>query len=463
MIKKITLLELNKSIQETLSERFSGSVWIIAEISELKVNRNGHCYLELIEKDLINDKIIAKTRATIWSFTYRMLKPYFENTTGQTLSAGLKILVQVNIEFHELYGLSLNITDIDPNYTLGDLAKKKIEILRQLEEDGIIEMNKELPFPIIPQRIAIISSDTAAGYQDFTKQLNNNNYGYTFYTKLFPSIMQGDKAEESIIQSLEKIFEYENLFDIAIIIRGGGSQSDLSCFDSYPLASNIAQFPLPILTGIGHDKDESIADKVAFQQLKTPTAVAEYIINKTLEFDNYLNIQTEQIELHTKNFLTDLKDNLSTSAQILFNVSKDIISKNNFDIKLIDEKIKIKIKGNLKNKYNTLDRKLLLTNNITKNKFTIEQTKISTLKNIFKNKISNNLKLQKQTLEHKNKKLNLLDPIKILKRGYSITYKNNKRVFDVKNFNQKDQVLIQLFNGFIRSTVDDVDINKRDL
>ncbi|PLX12682.1 MAG: exodeoxyribonuclease VII large subunit, partial [Marinilabiliales bacterium] len=285
MNQPFTLLGLNKSIQEKINASFSENVWVIGEISELKVNQNGHCYLELIEKDFVTDHIIAKSRATIWSYTYRMLRPYFESVTGHELIPGIKLLVQVKVEFHELYGLSLNITDIDPNYTLGDLAQKRKETIKRLENDGVFNLNKELNFPMVPQKIAVISSETAAGYQDFKDQLENNSYGFKFYTKLYQSKMQGTLAEDSIINSLEMIFENENLFDVVVIIRGGGSQADLSCFDSYLLAANIAQFPLPILTGIGHDKDESIADLVAFHKLKTPTAVAEYIIEKTAKFE----------------------------------------------------------------------------------------------------------------------------------------------------------------------------------
>ncbi|MGM0505145.1 MAG: exodeoxyribonuclease VII large subunit, partial [Bacteroidota bacterium] len=272
MTHKISLLELNQSIREKIKFNFPESIWVVAEISELKINRNGHCYLELIEKEAISENIIAKSRATIWAFTFRMLKPYFESVTGHELISGLKILVQVTVEFHELYGFSLNITDIDPNYTLGDLAQKKAETLRKLEEDGIINMNRELEFPIVPQKIAVISSETAAGYQDFMHQLTHNKYGYTYYIKLFPAIMQGLKAEESIIDTLERIFQHDHFFDIVVIIRGGGSQADLNCFNNYLLAANVAQFPIPVLTGIGHDKDESIVDLVACQKLKTPTA-----------------------------------------------------------------------------------------------------------------------------------------------------------------------------------------------
>jgi exodeoxyribonuclease VII large subunit len=228
----------------------------VAEISELNMNRSGHCYLELIEKDSLSDKIIAKSRATIWAFTFRTLKAYFETTTGETLRGGLKVLLKASIEFHEVFGFSLNIQDIDPQYTLGDLARKKAQIIQQLTSEGVLDMNKGLPFPLVPQRIAVISSETAAGYGDFLNQLETNSFGYCFFTELFPAIMQGDKASESIILALEHVYSHIDEFDLVAIMRGGGSKSDLNCFDDYELAYFITQFPLPILTGIGHERDD---------------------------------------------------------------------------------------------------------------------------------------------------------------------------------------------------------------
>jgi exodeoxyribonuclease VII large subunit len=340
MIQKFTLLELNKDIQEKIKLNFPNEVWVVAEISELNVNRNGHCYIELIEKDVITDNIISKARATIWAFTYRMLRPYFENTTGHQLSPGIKILVQVNIEFHELYGLSLNITDIDPNYTIGDLAQKKTEILKKLEDEGVLHMNKEISFPTVPQKIAIISSDSSAGYQDFINQLTNNSFEYKFYTKLFPAVMQGLQAEESIINSLEKIYEYESFFDVVVIIRGGGSQSDLSCFNNYLLAANIAQFPLPVITGIGHDKDESIVDIVAYKKLKTPTAVAEFLIEKVSEFENNLNFLKESILDIVASNIQDQKTKLAQLLAIIVPSIKNNIEKSNSQLDFLIEKLK---------------------------------------------------------------------------------------------------------------------------
>ena len=290
----ITLFELTNQINQTIRLSFNTPMWIRAEISELRENPGGHCYLELIEKDSASDVLLAKTKATIWSNTYRMLKPYFESSTGQPLRAGLNVLVAVNVEFHGVYGFSLNIRDIDPTFTIGEMAARRLRIIRQLEAEGIVEMNKLLILPELPQRIAIISAATAAGYDDFCDQLSNHPSHFAFHTRLFPAIMQGEQAEASIIAALEEIYANIDWFDAVVIIRGGGATTDLACFDSYDLALNCAQFPLPIIAGIGHQRDVSILDIVAHTSLKTPTAVAEFLIGNLKQAENrVLNILSE--------------------------------------------------------------------------------------------------------------------------------------------------------------------------
>ena len=311
----VSLSALNRLIKEKINDSFPGLIWIIAEISDLNTNRTGHCYLELIEKSEKKDEVIAKARGTIWSFTYRMIKPYFEEATGQTLKAGIKVLFKASVEFHEIYGFSLNIKDIDPNYTLGDIERKKRETISKLESEGVIDMNKDTPLPAVPQRIAIISSPTAAGYQDFVHQLENNQESFKIYHHLFPAIVQGDAAVDSIISTFDRIYEHEVLFDAVVLIRGGGSASDLMCFDDYELAYYITQFPLPVLTGIGHERDISVADMVAHTHLKTPTAVAEFIIQKITDFHSYLEgLQSAFLDI-TSRKINDNKHRLELVAQ----------------------------------------------------------------------------------------------------------------------------------------------------
>ena len=280
MMEPIGLYQLNNLVKQTLKESFTEGILIVAEIADIKENRSGHCYIELVEKREEDDAIIATARATIWAFTYRLLKPYFETTTGKSLQRGMKVLVRVEVVFHEVYGYSLNIRDIDPTFTIGDVERKRKEILDRLEQEGVIHMNRELELSPLPKVIAVISSPTAAGYGDFVDQLHRNPFGYAFHTKLFPAVMQGENTTASVIAALERVYEYDSLFDVVVIIRGGGSQTDLGSFDSYELAANVAQFPLPVIAGIGHERDETIVDRVAFKSVKTPTAAAAFLIEQ---------------------------------------------------------------------------------------------------------------------------------------------------------------------------------------
>ncbi len=272
----LTLLDLQRMVRATLESRFRDPLWISAEISELKVNRSGHCYLNLVEKGSTDGAPRAEARAVIWKSAWAPMASMFEAATGATLRAGLRVLVRVVVSYHEVYGFSLQIIDLDPRYTLGEVERRRRETIARLQQDGVWDMNRELTLPRPTLRIAIVSSDTAAGYQDFMNELCRNTY--RFETTLFRSLMQGDAAEESIVAALSAIAAREDEFDVVAIIRGGGSTSDLALFDSYLIASYVAQFPLPIFSGIGHDKDVSVVDMVAHTSLKTPTAVATKLV-----------------------------------------------------------------------------------------------------------------------------------------------------------------------------------------
>jgi exodeoxyribonuclease VII large subunit len=276
----ISLYGLTTLIRRTIDQGLPNAYIVIAEIHSLSVNRSGHAYLDLVEKSEGGDQIIAQARATIWASQFRMIKAYFESTTGRQLQTGIKIMVKAKVTFHEIYGLSLNITDILPEYTAGEIAMQRQRTINQLKADGIFDMNKGLSLPRLVQRIAVISSATAAGFGDFAKQLHGNQYGYKFATTLFEASVQGDGAASSIIQQLDAIAELRSQYDCVVIIRGGGSKTDLACFDQLSICQHICQFPLPVITGIGHDRDESIADLVANTPLKTPTAVAQYLIDR---------------------------------------------------------------------------------------------------------------------------------------------------------------------------------------
>ena len=293
----LSLYELNRLIRLTLNRGLPEAYWVQAELSEVREAYNGHCYIELVQKSEQGNTFVAKARGTIWANIYKMLKPYFENTTGQRFVAGIKVLLQVSVDYHEQYGLSLTVHDIDPTYTLGDMARRRREILMQLEAEGVLTLNKELSMPLLPQRVAVISAAGAAGYGDFCDQLINNPYGFVFYPRLFSAVMQGDRVEESVIAALDSIASDDKQWDVVVIIRGGGATSDLSGFDTYLLAANCAQFPLPIITGIGHERDDTVLDVVAHTRVKTPTAAAEYLIARMADAADVLNAQVEDLAL----------------------------------------------------------------------------------------------------------------------------------------------------------------------
>ncbi len=475
MKEQLKLSELNGRVKKTIGETFTAPIWVIGEISELKTNRSGHCYLVLIEKEENGDAIIAQARATIWSYTFRMLQPYFESTTGQLLTEGLKVLVSVSVEFHELYGFSLNIRDIDPTYTLGDMARRRREIIARLKSEGVVDMNKELTLPLVPQRIAIISSSTAAGYQDFVDQLTNNSGNYQFHTRLFPAIMQGNQAEGSIISALEQIYLYENFFDAVVIIRGGGSQADLSCFDNYNLAYYITQFPLPVITGIGHEKDDSIVDMVAHTRLKTPTAVAEFLISGVIQFDQHLEELKNRFLTVVQELLGVAKNEIELFARNVIPITREKIVKANSRLSQTIWKLDNYVKIFIQNQDNQLEKKEEILRQEFKN-FTRQQlrelektTRIfsSTLRLITianhdqltrrmrktENMVRNRLSENRHFLELSFQKAILTDPDKILARGYSITTFNGRALKNTDRLENEAIIETRLYRGNIISEV----------
>lgn len=279
-MKQYSLSELSEWIQDVVGNDMPDRYWVRAEIASMSVR--GHCYMELVEKSE-NGILAAKMRATCWSNVYALLSAYFAQETGQSLHVGLQVLLEVSVEYHAVYGLSLNVWSIDPTYTLGDLAKQRQATIRQLTEDGVMELQRALEVPSLPRRVAVISSADAAGYGDFCDQLKHNRFGFAFVTQLYPAVVQGDTAARSIIYALGAIAAQEEEWDVVVIIRGGGASTDLSCFDDYMLASHCAQFPLPIVAGIGHTRDVSVVDMVVHASVKTPTAAAEWLVERVAE------------------------------------------------------------------------------------------------------------------------------------------------------------------------------------
>jgi len=453
MTEKLSLTELQLIIRDSLYLALPDMYWVIAEISEIKENYAGHCYLELIEKHPDEKNVRARAKAIIWSNRYRFLKSFFENITGESLKEGLKILVKTKIEYHELYGLSLVITDIDPAFTIGEMAMKRQLVIKKLEEEGVFSMNKEIDFPAVPQRIAIISSKNAAGYSDFINHLTGNSSGYVFYTALIETAMQGTETEQGVISALDKIALNSDLFDLVVIIRGGGSQSDLSWFDSYNIAYYVTQFPLPVITGIGHDKDMSVTDMVANRALKTPTAVADFLIDYVAGAENHLievsseitdisriiieknrnRIEKSRIRLIplSRIMISEIKDRLSGSILEIINIGKEHIIRAGLAPANQESRLVSAVKSFSSDKESVLKRTIKNLTDLTTNALGRNNIRVAGLRNT----------------------LSILKPENVLKRGYTITSFNGRILKKRKQVKTNDLIDTQFSDGAVKSRI----------
>ncbi len=429
-IEHISLSQLNTLIGEAIAIHLEKSYWIVAEIVELRENYSGHCYLSLAEKE--EDKVLAQSRASIWQQTYRMIKPYFESATGQAFSSGLKVRIKVTASYHNVYGLNLTVQDIDPAYTVGELTLRRQQILKMLEDDGVADMNKDLEMPLVPQRIAIISSPTAAGYEDFMQQLNKNPYGFAFKTQLFPAVMQGDGAESSVVAAMEQIFDRINDFDVLVIIRGGGAALDLSCFDNYNIAYHLTQFPIPVMVGIGHERDETVLDLVAHTALKTPTAVAAFITDLFVNVDAQVDNVLERLQVAVQHIALKEKQHIYSIAAGLPSIASRIFTEKKVQLQQITFSL-----ANSTGKFFHDKREVLEKS---------QQRMALSLHDIF---LNHNKKLEKAALVAE-----LSDPKHILRQGYSITLKDGKVLRDAESLKKGDKLTTILHKGGFSSTAD---------
>ena len=331
------MLELNRMVRESIECEMPEEYWVEAELSECRETR-GHCYMELIQKDELSATPVAKAQAKCWANKWLTIRPYFERITGQQLHAGMKVLLQVYPQFHEAYGFSWIVNDIDPTYTIGDMARKRQEIIKKLKDEGVFDLQKELQLPMFCQRIAVISSQTAAGYGDFCNQLADNPYGFKFETQLFPATMQGEGVEQSIISALERIYDTD--YDCVVIIRGGGATSDMSGFDTLALAENVANFPIPIITGIGHERDESILDMVSHTRVKTPTAAAAFLIEHLKEVLDVIDNSQDRITRFFSLVKTRQESKLDMLEQRMRTSIDRRLTSESHKLELISEKLK---------------------------------------------------------------------------------------------------------------------------
>lgn len=453
MSDRLSLAALQMLIRDSIVLAMPGSYWVTAEIAELKENYTGHCYLELVEKDSKTDNVKARVRATIWSARYRMLKPRFEMTTGTRLSTGMQVLLKVTVDYHELYGLSLNVSDIDPAYTMGEMAIRRNEIIRRLKEEGVFGMNQEMEFPILPQRIAVISSASSAGYTDFCKQLAGNPYGYHFSATLFNSPMQGEETEKGIVQALDQISCRLNEFDLVAILRGGGSTTDLQWFDNYSIAFHVTQFPLPVVTGIGHEKDISVTDMVAWKYLKTPTAAASFLIEVMNEADVGLKEREDRLKMLAQELLREYSSITSEYARRLIPSASALVSQQRREIASTTINLSGGASGYIKNagiklavSISELRKNARHLSNETSARLIREA---ATLK-------SGSLLLIARKLEEINSRemqVSMADPVNILKKGFTITEMKGKPLKKAEHLVKGDVITTRFHDGIIESSV----------
>ena len=425
----LTLYELNALVRETLELSMPNEYWVQAELAEVR-ERSGHCYMELVQMSPAK-QLVAKASARCWRNTWQLLRPHFERLTGQSLHAGMNVMLQVYPQFHEAYGFSWIVSDINPEFTMGDMARKRQEIISQLKEEGVFDLQKELTIPLFAQRIAVISSETAAGYGDFCNQLTDNAYGFQFHTELFPSVMQGEQVEPSVIAALDRINERISDFDVVVIIRGGGATTDLSGFDTLLLAENVANFPLPIITGIGHDRDESVLDMISHTRVKTPTAAAAFLIDHLAQLYERIEDSRSALVNYVKRRMEMEQmrlQRLSSTLPVLFSLVK---TRGNARLERLQTNLLAAMQQRIRDSRNSLS---MLNSQIS----------------ILNSQLIMRHRHRLQLIEEKVKNL---DPALMLKRGYSITMKDGKVVRDANQLKAGDEIETRLEKGTVKSIV----------
>lgn len=430
MNRALSLFELNSLVREAIEEYVTDEYWVEAELASAHES-GGHCYMELIQKEDGSNTPIARASARCWRSTWALLKPHFERETGQTLRGGLKVLLQVYPQFHENFGFSWIVTDIDPTYTLGDMARRRQEIIRRLKEEGVFDLNKELELPLFAQRIAVISSDSAAGYGDFCKQLSENKQGFKFAVELFSAVMQGEQVEQTVIAALNEINERREDFDCVVIIRGGGSTSDLSGFDTLALAENVANFPLPVITGIGHDRDESVLDMVSHTRVKTPTAAAAFLIEH----------------------LQDVYSLIVEAEEDVIRCVTDRLQKERLRIDRLIELLPKQLAAFLTAQHARLGRLIELLPRQTAACLTGQRGNLDLLAATMRGVLERRMLRENHRMELLEHRVDAVNPEKLLQRGYSITRSNGRVVRSPEQLKAGDEIETTMEKGTVKSVV----------
>lgn len=427
-------------------------VWVIAELSDVRV-AGGHCYMELVEKNEAG-QTVAKLRATIWRNTYLQLRKKFIDATNTEISNGIKALVRGSATHHAIYGLSFNIYDIDPSYTMGDMERLRREIILKLQKEGLADLNKKIPFPTAPQKIAVISAEGAAGYGDFINHLLGNSSGFVFYPFLFPCIMQGDRVSESIRRAICMIESMADFWDCVVIIRGGGATTDLNGFDDYELARAVATCGLPVVVGIGHERDRNVLDEIANTSLKTPTAVAGFFIDKAREAYERVVSLTDRIRIYSSEMMLGEERRLSGLKTMIPQLAIRRLDFSRSLLHSLSSKLPLLTQGRLGKENIKLHGMISNLQNLSQGKFNAARLQINSMLNLLKSLSSVKIENEKEKLNNKESLINVLNPVNTMKRGYSVTRINGKAVTSVKELNTKDKITTTLADGEILSTVD---------
>lgn len=431
MPKSHTLLQLSQSIERVISHTFNTTYWVSAEISKLNYYpKSGHCYPELVEK--LNGKIVAEIRSTIWSRTYQNLAHKFKTETGEELREGMKILFSVQVNYSPTHGISLNIRDIDPSFTLGEIAREKKQAIATLKKEGIYDANRDLEFPYFPQRIAIISVITSKGYQDFLETMKAKAFEYQYTYELFPAILQGDVAVGSITEQFEIIADRSQEFDVAMIIRGGGGDVGLNCYNHIDMARAVATFPIPVISGIGHSTNETVVEMVAHLNRITPTAVADTLVDIYRNLDHKLQNALTYVSSIGDHKIKPEKQKLLNAIHYLKSFAAHPITQ---------EKMRIQRLGTL-------------VKNGSEKRILGEHNKINlTLKRKLSQGSENVLMRASNKLGLLETKLNILDPKNLLKRGYSMTLKDGKTVTQLAQLKEGDEITTRFHTGSVEAKI----------
>lgn len=448
-----TLLALTQSIQQAIAGKFVSAYWVKAEMNKLNhYSQSGHCFPELLEKQ--QGKVVAQMRATLWRDDYRRINQQFIDTMGQPITDGIKILLLARVIFDPVYGMTLRIMDIDPTYTLGDIEREKQETIQKLHEEGLFDRNKQLPFPLLPKRLAIISVESSKGLADFREIIDKNPFGYRFFCMLFPSLLQGDKAVGTLVGQLNRIKKVQSHFDAAAIIRGGGDEVGLSCFNHYRLAKAIATYPLPVLSGIGHSTNETVTEMVTHYNAITPTKLAEFLIQAFHDYAEPLKIAEEVLRSIPLQILRNEHAKLDPiSRQTGKSISNRLLIMKQF---IQNQSLKVKREVHHRSRHEAflLEKFVTQLKHLPSRQIDLNKQKLSLHSITLTEKTPRIWMRQHELLINQKRMVDQLDPVNTLKRGYSITTYNGKSITDADNIQPGDKLHIRLYKGVIKSIVE---------